>query len=140
MKKVVAPDLQILHHALNKPIRYKNWQSVAPMLHAFEARRHAPISSFDLTRLDFVHIAPHPGFAGLNGTNQWMLRLVEMFGGVLVFRRVATTHMSTDQTQAQVNPGIAKLYAFSAYMRGRRSDFDLIEVRAFCRHRFPISQ
>jgi hypothetical protein len=33
--------------------------------------------------------------------------------------------MSADQTQAQMNPGIAGLNAFFANMRGRFFDFDL---------------
>ena len=64
---------------------------------------------------------------------------MEMFGGVLVLRRVAAAHMSADETQAQVDPGIAELNALLTYVRGRRSDFDLIEVGACCRHRFLIS-
>jgi len=38
-----------------------------------------------------------------------------------------------------VDPSVAQLNALLTYVRGRRSDFDLIEVCAFCRHRFLIS-
>jgi hypothetical protein len=64
---------------------------------------------------------------------------MEMLGGVLVLGRVATTHMSTNQTQAQMDPGIAHLNAFFTDMYGRGFNFDLIEVRALGRHRFLIS-
>jgi hypothetical protein len=65
-----------------------------------------------------------------------VLRFVEMFGGVLVLGRVAAPHMSADETQAQVNPGITSLDAVFAYMLVRLCDFDLVQVRAFFRHRF----
>jgi hypothetical protein len=68
-----------------------------------------------------------------------MLCFVEMLGGVLVLGRVATSYLSTSQTQSQMNPGIAGFNAFLTYMYGRRLDFDLIEVRALGRHRFLIS-
>jgi hypothetical protein len=68
-----------------------------------------------------------------------MLRLVEMLGGVLVLGRVATTHVSTNQTQAQMDPGIARLNTFLTYVYSRRFDFDLIKVRALGGHRFQIS-
>ena len=110
------------------------------MSHAFRiAGRRPSFTALKLTRLDFIHITPHPGFSGLNRTNQRMLRLVEMFSGVLVLRRVAAAHVSTDETQAQVDPGIAELNALLTNVRGRGSDFDLIEVGACCRHRFLIS-
>jgi hypothetical protein len=92
----------------------------------------------NLPNLDFVHITPDPALSELVGTNQRMLCLVEMFGGVLVLGRVATTHMSTSQTQAQMHPGIAGLNTFLTYMYGRGFDFDLIEVLALGRHRFLI--
>src|ERR1035438_10194577 len=50
-------------------------------------------SSPDFTGLDFVHITPDPRLPRLIGTDQRVLRFVEMFGRVLVLRRVTTTHM-----------------------------------------------
>jgi hypothetical protein len=44
--------------------------------------------------------------------------------------------MSADQTQAQMNPGIARLNAFFANMRVRFFDLDLVQVAALCGHRF----
>jgi len=44
--------------------------------------------------------------------------------------------MSTNETHAQVNPGIACLNAVLTHMLIRLSDFDLIKVRAFLWHRF----
>jgi hypothetical protein len=41
---------------------------------------------FEFDGLDFVHVAPSPGFAGLNGSHQGVLTPVKVLGGVFVFR------------------------------------------------------
>jgi hypothetical protein len=105
----------------------------------FKPRLQAQVSSPKFTGLDFVHIAPDPGLPRLIGTDQRVLRFVEVFGGVLVLGRIATAHMSTSETQAQVNPGIARLNTVFAHMLVRGFDFDLVQVRAFFRHRFLSS-
>jgi hypothetical protein len=105
----------------------------------FKPRLQAEVSSSNFTGLDFVYITPDPGLPRLIGTDQRVLRFVEMFGGVLVLGRVAAPHMSADETQTQVNPGITRLYAVFAYMLVRLFDFDLVQVRAFFRHRFLFS-
>jgi hypothetical protein len=83
---------------------------------------------------DFIDVAPHPIFAGLNRTHERMLRMVEMLGCVLVFRRVATSRVATNQAHAKVNPGIAGFHAILADMLGGMREFDLIEMSAFSRH------
>jgi hypothetical protein len=59
---------------------------------------------------------------------------MKMFGGVLVLRRIATTDISADKTEPQVNPSITHLYAFFANVLGGRPDFDLVEVGAAIVH------
>jgi hypothetical protein len=97
-----------------------------------------PISSPDFARLDFVDITPNPRFPRLNRADQRVLRFMKMFRGVLVFRRVATAHLSTNEAHAQVNPRVAKFYALLADMLIRLCEFDFFQVRAFCRHRFLL--
>jgi hypothetical protein len=97
------------------------------------------VSSLKFAGFDLVHITPDPGLPRLIGTDQRVLRFVEMFGGVLVLGRVAAAHMSTSETQTQVNPGITSLDAVFAYMPVRRFDLDLVQVLAFFRHRFLFS-
>jgi hypothetical protein len=63
-----------------------------------------------------------------------VLRFVEMFGGVLVLRRIATAHMSTTETQAQMDPGIASFDAVLTHMLVRLLDFDLVQVGTFFWH------
>ena len=94
-----------------------------------------PGSSSDFTGLDFVHITPDPRLPRLIGTDQRVLSLVEMFGRVLVLRRVSTTHMSAREAEAQMNPRIAGLHAVFAHMFVRFFDLDLVQVRTFFRHR-----
>jgi hypothetical protein len=45
---------------------------------------HTLVLRRDFTRREFVHVAPDPGFAGLNGPNERVLGAMEMFGRVLV--------------------------------------------------------
>jgi hypothetical protein len=98
-------------------------------------RRH---SSHKLAGFDLVHITPNPAFSRLDGTNQWVLRFVEMLGGMLVLGRIAAAHVPTNETQAQVNPRIAGLNTLFAHMLIRFSYFDLIKVGAFFWHRFLL--
>ncbi len=62
----------------------------------------------------FVHVAPLPAFAGLDGLHDRVLGGVEMFGGVLVFRGIAAAHFSAFQAEPQVHPGVADFEAFFA--------------------------
>jgi hypothetical protein len=63
-----------------------------------------------------------------------MVHMVEMLGSVLVLRRVATPYTSAHHAQAQMNPGIAKLYALFANMRLGRRNLDLIQMLTLARH------
>ncbi len=64
-----------------------------------------------------------------------MMIFMEMLGGVLILGRVATPDLSASQAHPQVDPSVPELHAFFADMFARIPDFDLIEVRAFFRHR-----
>jgi hypothetical protein len=90
----------------------------------------------DFPGLDFVHVTPNPRFSRLNGTDERVLCLVKMFGGVLVLGRVAAAHMSADEAQAQMHPGVAHFDALFAHVRIRLFDLDLVQVSAFRQHRF----
>ena len=46
-----------------------------------------------------VGIAPNPSFARFDGTDQWVLGLMEVFSGMLVFGRVAASDMTALQAQ-----------------------------------------
>jgi hypothetical protein len=61
---------------------------------------------------------------------------VEVLGGVLVLGRIAAANVAATEAQAQVNPGIARFHTVLAHMLIGFLDFDLIQVGAFCRHRF----
>jgi hypothetical protein len=96
-----------------------------------------PASGSNFAGLDFVHITPNPRLPGFNGAHERVLRVVEMFGGVLVLRRIAAAYVSARETQAKVNPCVAKFHALLAHVGGGGSDFYLIQVLAFLRHFFP---
>jgi hypothetical protein len=85
----------------------------------------------------FVDVAPAPIFAGLDGFDDGVLGGVEMFCGVFVFRRVAATDVAAGHAKAKMDPSVAHLHAFGAYVRfGFEVFIDLLEVFA-CGH-FPL--
>jgi len=53
-----------------------------------------------------VDVTPTPVFSGLKRLDNWMVRRVEMFGGVLVLGRIAAADMPAFETEAQVYPRI----------------------------------
>lgn len=63
-----------------------------------------------------------------------MVIFVEVFGCVLILRGIATTHIPADETEAEVNPCVAHLYALFADVLAGGLDFDLIEVGASVVH------
>src|SRR5882762_9595478 len=93
-----------------------------------------PGSSLQFDGLDFIHIAPGPGFAGLNGAYQRVFTSVIVLGGVLIFRRIAATDMSAFETHPQVNPGVPGFYAVLANVLVGLGKLNLIQVRALQRH------
>jgi hypothetical protein len=96
-------------------------------------------SSYKFAGLDLVHVTPDPGFSRLDRANQRMERFVEVLGGVLVLGRIATADVSTGEAKTQVDPRIASLGTVFTHMLVGFSDFDLIKVGAFFRHRFLLS-
>jgi hypothetical protein len=69
---------------------------------------------------EFVYEAPIPRFARLKRADDRVLRGVEMFRSVAVFRIVAAADVAAGLTQAQVHPLIAHLQALlAAFGRAR---------------------
>jgi hypothetical protein len=78
---------------------------------------------------DLVHVAPDPILVRLEGLDEWVLRGMEVLGGVLVLGRIATTHVAADQALAQVHPRLAHLQALLAPFGAWLDVVDLVEVR-----------
>jgi hypothetical protein len=78
-----------------------------------------------------VHETPAPIFAWLDRSHDGMLGPVKVFSRVLVFRRIATTHMAADHAQTQMDPGIADLQAVLTATCMRLDVSNLTDVRAF---------
>ncbi len=68
-----------------------------------------------------------------------MLFFVKMLGRVLVFRRIAASHVTTRQAQPQVNPSVPGLHTLFADMLARLFDLDLIQMRTFTGHGFLLN-
>jgi hypothetical protein len=64
-----------------------------------------------------VDVAPSPGLAGLERTNDGMRRRMKVLRRVLVLRRVATPDVAARQAEAQVHPSISHGEAFFAALR-----------------------
>ena len=88
---------------------------------------------------DFVHVAPDPIFAGLDGLHQGVMRSVKMLGGVLVLGRIATAHVSALQAQAQVNPRVAGFQTLLATLAERFGSRSLLQMMTTL-HISPDSQ
>ena len=70
-----------------------------------------------------------------------MIRLLEMFGGVLVLGGIATAHMATFKASAQVHPCIANAQAILATTGGGLYVTNLVQVAANGWHwRVPHSE
>src|SRR5215468_317264 len=83
---------------------------------------------------EFVDITPHPLFARLEGTNQWMAGRMIMFRRVLVRRRVAAADVPARQTQAQMQPTASAAQTIFTALRAGRHVLNLIQMTAFVFH------
>jgi len=78
----------------------------------------------------FVHIAPSPILSGLERLHDRVICGVEVLGGVLILRAVATAHMAADEADAKVYPTVAHLQALFAPVGTRRNFTDFFDVYA----------
>lgn len=85
-----------------------------------------------------VNVTPAPVLSRLKGLDNRVVGRMEMPGSVLILRVVATTNMSTGETEAQVNPGITGFQAiFAAVCTGGDLSY-LVEMRTLFFHQsFP---
>src|SRR6185437_3238446 len=82
-------------------------------------------------QLELVDIAPSPFLTRLEAPHDRMVRLMEVFRGVLVGRLVAAAHVAAFETQAKVDPPSVGRETFLTALRRLRLDVaDLPEVRA----------
>ena len=66
-----------------------------------------------------------------------MFAAVKVFGGVFIFRGVATTDMAALQAQPQVHPGVTGLQALFATLGVWCDLLDLVQMLAFF-HGYPF--
>jgi hypothetical protein len=90
-------------------------------------------------QFELVHVAPTPRLAGLERLHDRMLAAVKVFGGVFVFRGVATTDMATLQAQPQVHPGVPRFQTLLAALSVRRDLLDLVKMLALF-HGYPFAK
>jgi hypothetical protein len=86
---------------------------------------------------DFVHVAPDPNLPRLKGLHQWVLGSIEVLGRVLVRARIATAHVSADETFPEVNPPVTARQALLAALCARLYVFDLVQMRAVSQKILP---
>src|ERR1700730_6694194 len=95
-------------------LRRSNRGSFAPRKLLDRVLSSAGFAHLAHVQFDLIYVAPAPIFAGLKRLHDGMLGAMKMLGCMLVFRRIATTHMPAFQTQAQMNPGVAHFQTFLA--------------------------
>src|SRR5208337_1480049 len=114
--------------------RARTWRVPNVRCHQFSEAR----SFRDFSRIDLVHVTPDPALAGLDGAHQRMRCAMKVFGGVLVLRGIAASHMAAFQAESKMHPSVADLDAVFADMQLGVRDFDLIEMCAACGHIAPV--
>jgi len=108
---------------VREPCRYGVTQSLAR-----SSRRKA--RGIILVEHDFVDVTPAPILARLEGSDDRVLRRVKMLRSVAIFRRIAATDVSADQTQAKVHPSVARQEAFLAAFAAGCDFLNFFNVRA----------
>jgi hypothetical protein len=79
-----------------------------------------------LTHEHVVHITPAPIFAWLERLDNWVLRLVKMFGCMLVLGRITAAHVPALQAKTQVHPAVAHFQTLLATLAARLHFMNLI--------------
>ena len=69
-----------------------------------------------------------------------MSRLVKMFGGVFVLRRVTAPHVAARQAEPEMDPGIADLQAVFTAGGARRDITDLVKMSALVGHNIVLTR
>jgi hypothetical protein len=87
-------------------------------------------SGVQLSRLNLVHVAPHPVFLGLDGAYERMLAFVKVFGGVLVLGRVTAANLPALQAEPQMDPSVPHFDTFFAHVLVGAGYLYLVEVHA----------
>src|SRR2546425_4718776 len=85
-----------------------------------------------------VDVTPAPVLPWLEGLDNRVVGRMEMLGGVLILRLVTATHMSTDETETQVQPAVTGLQAILAPIGTRRDLTYLVEVATLLCHVFIL--
>jgi hypothetical protein len=95
--------------------------------------------SSNFSGFHLIYIAPNPRFSALNRPHQRVLSLMEVLGGMLVLRGIATADLPALQAHAEVDPGIPCFYALFTDVLIGVFNLDVVEMGALLRHRGPPS-
>src|SRR6266480_5375566 len=87
-------------------------------------------------QFEFIDVTPAPSCSGLDRSHDGMRGRMEVFRGVFVFGRIATTDVPAAQAQAKVHPPIPHFQTLFTTSGTRFDILDLIEMGAVS-HGFP---
>jgi len=128
-----------VNHKAQEVAKHRNWSGASCTNFNAVCGEVAERQKLNLSRKDFVHVTPDPTFSRLNGANQGVRAGMEMFGGVLVLRGIATTHVAADEAKPQVDPSVSQLHALFADMSVSVLDLNLVQMSAVFSHVFHLS-
>jgi hypothetical protein len=111
----------------------------AALLSALRVQELLPVgfrskSIFHFPSNHLIHITPNPFLSRLNRAHHGMMDVLKMLGGMFILGRIAASHFAAHHAHAQVNPVVANLDAFFAYVHLGGRNFNLIQMLAFPRH------
>jgi hypothetical protein len=82
-----------------------------------------------------IDVTPTPVFAWLKGLNNGVIGRVEMLCSMFVFRGITAAHMSTGETEAQMDPTVTYFQAILAASCAGGDIPYLVEMRTLFCHR-----
>ena len=65
---------------------------------------------------------------------------MEMFGGMLIGRRIAAAYMTTTKAQAKMDPGVARFQTLFAALRVGMNVPNLVQMGTLLHTLFPVAQ
>src|ERR1700678_2475677 len=118
------------------PLSSAHWKTLADKVRIANVERSLRPSSNHI-HFHLIDETPAPALTRLNRPHNRMFRRIEMLRSMSVGRRIAASHMTTNQAHPQMHPLAANLQALLATLRRRLHLPNLIQMATFHGNTFP---